>query len=138
MGGCYASGLAILTLAAAGVVGPPWPINASVVALGIANGVFAVAAIGSMMELAHQGETGGAGVRMGLWGAAQAVAFALGGLFGTSVVDVVRYAFGSPTLAFGTVFGVEAALFLIAAVYAAQTNSPLNRGAAANSTAVPI
>ena len=57
---------------------PAWPLRGSVIALGVANGVFAVAAIGSMMALAGQGEPGSAGVRMGLWGAAQALGFALG------------------------------------------------------------
>jgi len=136
MGGCYASGLAILTLAAAGVVGPAWPINASVVVLGIANGVFAVAAIGSMMELAHQGEAGGAGVRMGLWGAAQALAFALGGMVGTGSVDLIRYLSGSPLLAFASVFGLQALLFFLAARFAARVDSTNQRRSAANPTAV--
>ena len=64
MGGCSASAVAVASLAVAGIVGPAWPIKASVVMLGVANGVFAVSAIGSMMELAHRNETGGAGVRM--------------------------------------------------------------------------
>ena len=55
-----------------------WPLRANVFALGVANGVFAVAAIGSMMALAGAGRGGREGVRMGLWGAAQAIAFALG------------------------------------------------------------
>jgi len=138
LGGCIASAFALLTLAAADWVGPAWPLRASVFALGLGNGIFAVAAIGSMMELAHEGRAGRAGVRMGLWGAAQAMAFGLGGLFGTSIVDLVRLLFGSPMLAFGVVFSAEAALFILAAVYAAQVNSLSQRGAPANSTAVPI
>jgi BCD family chlorophyll transporter-like MFS transporter len=136
MGGCYASGVAILTLAAACVVGPAWPINLSVVVLGIANGVFAVAAIGSMMELAHQGETGGAGVRMGLWGAAQALAFALGGMVGTGTVDLIRHLSGSPLLAFASVFGLQAMLFFLAARFAARVGSTHQRRSAATPTAV--
>jgi BCD family chlorophyll transporter-like MFS transporter len=138
LSGCLASALALLAMAGADVVGPAWPLRANVFVLGAANGVFAVGAIGSMMEQSDQGRSGRAGVRMGLWGAAQAVAFALGGLFGTSVVDLMRHLFGSPSLAFGAVFSAEAALFLLAAVYAAQTHSKLNRGASADSTAVPI
>jgi BCD family chlorophyll transporter-like MFS transporter len=138
LSGCIASALALLALAGADAVGAAWPLRANVLALGAANGVFTIGAIGSMMELSDQGRSGRAGVRMGLWGAAQAVAFALGGLFGTSVVDLLRYLFGSPSLAFGAVFGVEAALFLLAAVYAAQTTPTLTRGESANSTAVPI
>jgi len=136
MGGCYASGLGVLALAAAGIIGPAWPINASVVMLGVANGVFAVAAIGSMMELAHQGETGGAGVRMGLWGAAQALAFALGGMVGTGSVDVIRHVSGSSLLAFASVFGLQALLFFLAARFAARVGSTNPRRSAANPTAV--
>jgi BCD family chlorophyll transporter-like MFS transporter len=120
IGGCCASAAALLSLAGADVIGPAWPVRASVAALGLANGIFAVAAIGSMMELAHHGAPGSAGVRMGLWGAAQAVAFALGGVLGTFIIDAIRYFFGSPVAAFAIVFGVEALLFLVAARCAAQ------------------
>ena len=67
---------------AAGFVGPAWPLRPTVFALGVANGAFAVAAIGSMMGLAGEGREAREGVRMGLWGAAQAIAFGLGGLRG--------------------------------------------------------
>jgi BCD family chlorophyll transporter-like MFS transporter len=115
IGGCLGSCVALLSLLGAVIDGPAWPLQASIVALGISNGVFAVSAIGSMMELAHRGGGRDAGVRMGLWGAAQALAFALGGLLSTSIVDAVRYLFGAPLTAFGVVFCLEAALFLLAA-----------------------
>lgn len=137
-GGCVASAVALLALAGADWVGPAWPLRASVFLLGAANGAFAVAAIGSMMDLANQGRPGRAGVRMGLWGAAQAIAFACGGLFGTSIEDLVRHVSGSPSLAFGIVFCTEAALFLVAAAYAAQIDSLKQRVANANSTVVTI
>ena len=57
---------------------------------------------------------------MGLWGAAQAVAFALGGLCGTTLVDSGRYLFGSSAAAFAVVFTAEATLFIIAARFAAR------------------
>jgi BCD family chlorophyll transporter-like MFS transporter len=120
IGGCVASALALCGLVAANWVGPLWPVRETVFALGLSNGVFAVAAIGSMMELAHEGEAGSAGVRMGLWGAAQAVAFSLGGLMSTTLVDSVRFFSGSPTAAFGLVFCAEAVLFLVAARFAAR------------------
>jgi MFS transporter, BCD family, chlorophyll transporter len=123
IGGCLASAIALLSLVAANWVGPAWPLRASVFALGLSNGVFAVSAIGSMMSLAHRGDASGAGVRMGLWGAAQAVAFALGGLFSTTLVDSARYLLGSPAAAFGIVFCAEAALFVIAARFASRVES---------------
>jgi BCD family chlorophyll transporter-like MFS transporter len=123
VGGCCASAAALASLGFASIVGPAWPLRLSVLALGISNGVFAVSAIGSMMELAHDGESGNAGVRMGLWGAAQAIAFAFGGVLGTAIVDSFRWLFGSPTAAFAIVFCVEALLFLAAAGLAARARS---------------
>lgn len=55
---------------------------------------------------------------MGVFGAAQAVAFGLGGLVGAVSVDVLRLIFPSPATAYGAVFAVEAALFLVAAILA--------------------
>jgi BCD family chlorophyll transporter-like MFS transporter len=138
VGGCIASSCGMVGLAAATVAGPAWPLRISVFSLGLAIGSFTVAAIGSMMELAHQSRDGRAGLRMGLWGAAQALAFALGGLFGASIVDAFRHLFGSPSLAFGVVFGAEAALFLVAAGFAATTANSRNRGQTSNSTAVTV
>jgi len=138
IGGCLASALALLSLAGAACVGPAWPLRFSVLALGVSNGVFAVAAIGSMMELAHRGETGSAGVRMGLWGAAQALAFALGGLLGTGIVDSIRYLSGSPVAAFGSVFCIEAALFFVAGRFASRVDSHKAIGRAADGMAVTV
>jgi BCD family chlorophyll transporter-like MFS transporter len=123
IGGCIGSALAMAAMTGACVAGPAWPLHAGVFVLGVANGVFAVAAIGSMMELSDAVRDGRAGLRMGLWGAAQAIAFALGGLLGSSIVDAVRYLFGSPYLAYGAVFTAEGLLFLVAAGFAAQVTS---------------
>jgi BCD family chlorophyll transporter-like MFS transporter len=120
VGGCLASAGAILGVAAAGLVGPAWPLRTSVLALGVANGTFAVSAIGAMMGLAGAGRGGRDGTRIGLWGAAQALAFGLGGLLGTSASDLARAVFGDPAAAYGAVFLAEAALFLLAARIAAS------------------
>ena len=58
VGGCCASAAALSCLGFASIVGPGWPLRLSVLALGVSNGVFAVSAIGSMMELAHDGRIG--------------------------------------------------------------------------------
>jgi len=80
--------------------------------------VFAVSAIGAMMGLA--GADGGhrEGMRMGVWGAAQAIAFALGGLMGAVGLDVGRALIGSTARTFMIVFAVQALLFLVAATLA--------------------
>ncbi|MEM8660795.1 MAG: BCD family MFS transporter [Pseudomonadota bacterium] len=119
IGGCVASGLALLGIAYAGKMVEEWPLTGNVFALGVANGAFAVAAIASMMTLAGQGTKRREGLRMGLWGAAQAIAFALGGFIGTVAVDVMRLLMEQPAAAYATVFTAEAGLFLVAALLGA-------------------
>ena len=80
-------------------------------------GAFAAAAIASMMQLAGAARTG---TRMGLWGAAQAIAFALGGFGGTVICDVARWLLGSAEHAYAAVFLGEAALFVISALIATR------------------
>ncbi len=120
--GCVgsAAALAFLGLAATGGVGAA--LRPAVFSLGLANGVFAVAAVGSMMGLAGGGGSGREGVRMGVWGAAQAIAFAFGGFAGAAGVDLGRHLF-APAEAFATVFAVEALLFLAAAFLALRVDA---------------
>ena len=116
-GGCIASAAALMLLAGGAVVGPSWPLKPSVFALGVANGAFAVAAIGAMMTLASTGRASREGTRMGLWGASQAIAFGLGGFLGAAAIDITRalFALSDTSLAFAVVFGAEGLVFLIAA-----------------------
>ena len=134
VGGCLASCLALLGLVLAAMLAPHWPLRANVFALGLANGAFSIAAIGSMMSLAggSAAATGGAGeagearegTRMGLWGAAQAFGFALGGLFGAAASDLARWLIGSAGAAYGSVFFVEAGMFVAAAWLALHVAGP--------------
>ncbi|WP_342418142.1 PucC family protein [Salinarimonas rosea] len=123
IGGCLISAMALVGLAFAGGVGPAWPLHANVAVLGFGNGVFAVAAIGSMMRLARDGAASREGTRVGLWGAAQGVAFGLGGLVGTIAVDLGRIVADSAASAYAGVFLGEAALFLVSALLAARVMS---------------
>jgi BCD family chlorophyll transporter-like MFS transporter len=68
-----------------------------------------------MMMLASQDGQGREGLRMGLWGAAQAIAFAVGGFTGTVAVDITRQWVADPAHAYGATFIVEAMLFIAAA-----------------------
>jgi BCD family chlorophyll transporter-like MFS transporter len=115
VGGCIASGLVLLALAKGGLNPETWHLSGNVFLLGFANGAFAVAAIATMMTLASAGQSGREGLRMGLWGAAQAIAFALGGFLGTVAVDVCQIWVDVPAHAYGLVFSFEAFMFLVAA-----------------------
>ncbi|MEO1107845.1 MAG: BCD family MFS transporter [Pseudomonadota bacterium] len=117
--GCLGSAVSLGMICAMGQVGPGAPLIWAVVALGFFNGMFAVAAIGAMMELAGEDASGQEGTRMGLWGAAQAIAAGVGGLLGAAAADVFRSAM-SDANAFGAVFLAEAGLFVAAAILAVQ------------------
>ncbi len=131
IGGCIASAAALLALVAAGWFGPGWPLQLNVFALGLANGAFSIAAIASMMRMAGQGRSAREGTRMGLWGAAQAIAFGFGGLTGAAASDLTRWLIGSPGQAYAAVFLAEAVLFVFAARLAARLDvAPRRVGAA--------
>lgn len=110
--GCVISAAGLLAL------GLTLPIVPATVVLGLGNGLFVVGAIGSMMQLAaaHERATG---TRMGVFGAAQAVAAGLAGLIATGTLDIARTVLPDAA-AYGTVFTFEAALFLAAALMAAR------------------
>ncbi len=120
VGGCIASAIALAGLAVAGHVGPPWPLKANVFLMGAANGAFSIAAIGQMMRLATEGRASREGVRMGLWGAAQAIAFGFGGLLGTAASDIAHWLIDSTGVAYGSVFALEALLFIASALLASR------------------
>ena len=114
--GCVASAAALVSLVLMPAAGSVAGLKISVFALGFANGIFAVAAIGSMMGLTIRGRAGGAGMRMGFWGAAQAIAYGLGGMVGAAGSDIARSALGSPAAGYAAVFSLEAMLFVVAAI----------------------
>jgi BCD family chlorophyll transporter-like MFS transporter len=119
VGGCALSAAALAGLALGAAAAPEWPLKANIALLGFANGVFAVAAIGTMMELAGAGRHSREGIRMGVWGAAQAISFGLGGFAGTVVLDIARSATGDEPASFALVFTLEALLFIAAAAIGA-------------------
>ncbi len=112
--GCLGSAAALCAIAALGLSGGGALLVPAAMALGLFNGMFAVAAIGAMMTLAGEGGGGREGTRMGLWGAAQAIAAAVGGVTGATAADLLRLWWPAPS-AFATVFLAEAALFVLAA-----------------------
>lgn len=107
-------------LSAAGLVGfaTGLPLVPSTIVLGFGNGLFVVGAVGSMMQLAtaHAKATG---MRMGVFGAAQAVAAGLAGIVATGMLDLTRLILPD-SIAYGVVFMLEAILFIIAAIVAAR------------------
>ncbi|MEO0463506.1 MAG: BCD family MFS transporter [Pseudomonadota bacterium] len=116
--GCLGSAIGLAGLAMAAMAGPGWPLVANVLFLGFCNGVFAVAAIGAMMGLAGAGEKTREGIRMGVWGASQAIAFGFAGLLGASGRDILLAILGDQGRAYQIVFAFEGLLFVLAAILA--------------------
>ena len=123
IGGCLASALAMLGLVLSGPVANVMFFKATVFLLGIFNGAFSIAAIGSMMQFASVGSARREGVRMGIWGASQAMAFGLGGIIGTGLSDIARIILGDPASAYAFVFFLEGVLFVVAAYLSYQTRT---------------
>ena len=119
--GCFGSCFMLISIMLLGQINSSLPLELAVVGLGFFNGMFAVAAIGSMMSLAGSGSKRREGTRMGLWGAAQAIAAGFGGLLGTILVDLLQVADLSPVNAYGMVFSLEASLFALAALLASTS-----------------
>ncbi len=137
-GGCTVSALVLGVLASVTLRGAEPSLAPAVTALGFGNGLFAAGAIGSMMALVGQGAAGREGVRMGLWGAAQAIAFAVAGVAATLVVDAVRLLTGDVAIAYALVFALQLALFAAAAVLARRihVHAPAERPAPLNPSRV--
>ncbi len=125
--GCVASAMALVGLASAGLLRPALPLPPVVFVLGFANGIFAVSALGLMMSFAGASRHSREGIRMGVWGAAQAAAFAIGGFLGATGLDATRHLIASVPMAFAGVFTLEAGCFLVAAAIALR----LGQGGAA-------
>jgi BCD family chlorophyll transporter-like MFS transporter len=121
--GCLASALAMLGLVLSGPIANVIFFQVAVFLLGIFNGAFSIAAIGSMMQFASIGSARREGVRMGIWGASQAMAFGLGGIIGTGLSDIARIILGDPASAYAFVFLLEGVLFVVAAYLSYQTRS---------------
>jgi len=128
--GCVLSALGMLGLSCAGILSDSLvllPLTPILLVLGVGNGLFSIAAISTMMRLANQSqkdvvnnsnEVIKPGIKMGLWGAAQGVAFGLGGVVGTATSDLSMRLLGETGWAYCSVFAIEAAMFICAALIA--------------------
>ena len=121
--GCLGSAMSLVTIASLGFGGTQSQLTTMVICLGFFNGMFAVGAIGSMMSLAGEGRQDREGTRVGIWGAAQALAAGFGGLLGAGLVDVMRAITNTDATAFGSVFLFEAALFIASSTLALRIMS---------------
>ena len=121
--GCLASACTYVALTLAPAVGDPQYFRVIVGLLGLSNGVFAIGAIGSMMSLTGDRSDGRAGLRLGVFGAAQAIAYATGTMAGAAGVDIARSVMSTPIRGYLVVFSVQAVLFAASALLALRSAS---------------
>lgn len=120
-GGCLLSAVMFVLLAQMPALGSVAALKAVVFGLGAANGVFTVGGVGSMMALTGAADRTETGLRLGIFGAAQGIAYGLGGLTGGVASDLARTLLGSPAAGYASVFVGEAVLFAAAAWLAARS-----------------
>jgi len=110
--GCLLVALSFGLTIAAGFTGEPRLLQLCMILFGLASGITTNGAISLMLDLTAA-ET--AGTFIGAWGLAQAMSQALSTLIGGALLDLGRLLFPtSSVLAYATVFGVEAAVMLLA------------------------
>jgi BCD family chlorophyll transporter-like MFS transporter len=110
--GCLLVALSFGLTIAAGFTGKPRLLQLCMILFGLASGITTNGAISLMLDLTAA-ET--AGTFIGAWGLAQAMSQALSTLIGGALLDLGRLLFPtSSVLAYATVFGVEAAVMLLA------------------------
>lgn len=127
--GCALSALAYVALVATPLGGSRGVLTGVVLALGAANGMFAIGSIGSMMALTGDAGDGRAGLRLGVFGAAQALAYAVGTMTGAAGVDLARSLLASAVRGYQAVFLAEALLF-VGAAWLALRSASRERGTA--------
>ncbi|MEN9222382.1 MAG: BCD family MFS transporter [Thermostichus sp. BF3_bins_97] len=110
--GCLLVAGSFLFTILSGFTGNPLLLQLCMILFGLASGITTNGAISLMLDLTAA-ET--AGTFIGAWGLSQAMSQALSTLIGGALLDVGRMLFpSSPVLTYATVFGVEAAVMLLA------------------------
>jgi BCD family chlorophyll transporter-like MFS transporter len=117
--GCFAMSVCFVVLPLTGWLGQPALLQGALVLFGLALGVATGSSISLMLDLTTA-ET--AGTFTGLWGLAQAFSQAASSLTGGALLDLGRQFFGTPLLAYGFVFWVEAVVILLAVVLLRRVN----------------
>jgi BCD family chlorophyll transporter-like MFS transporter len=111
--GCVGTAVGMLTLASASVFGLRELVLPGLFGMGLFTGIFNIGALSLMMEMTVPGATG---LYMGLWGMSQVMAQGLASI-GSGVLHTALVGGGlaTPAVAYGAIFGIEAAGLVVAA-----------------------
>lgn len=117
--GIVASILVFIGVIGAGLAGNPGAFRMLVLVMGLATGL---AGAGMLSGVVNFTTSIRAGLLMGVWGMANLLGKAIGGLLGGVVIDLMRLAFGDAFLAYSTLFGLEVVMLVIAFVLTTRLN----------------
>lgn len=109
--GCLLVAVSFVLIITAGFFQSASLLQGVVFLFGLAAGITTTGAISLMLDLTAAAT---AGTFIGAWGLAQAMARALATISGGFVLDVGRFLFSSPVLAYGLVFALQAVGMIVA------------------------
>jgi MFS transporter, BCD family, chlorophyll transporter len=117
--GCIAVAICFILLIFAGATANPKLLQLCLILFGFASGVTTTGALSLMLDLTAA-ET--AGTFVGAWGLAQAISRAFATVSGGAVLSLGKNLFGTPLLAYGLVFTVQAFGMIAALSFLANVN----------------
>ncbi|HKJ28149.1 MAG TPA: BCD family MFS transporter [Anaerolineales bacterium] len=115
--GIVASVLVFVGVISVGLAGNPGAFRILVLVMGLATGLAGAGMLSGVISFTTSLR---AGLLMGVWGMANLLGKAAGGLMGGVVFDLMRLAFCNAFLAYATLFGIEVVVLVVAFVLTAR------------------
>ena len=111
--GMVASVLVFIGVIVAGIMGNPGMFQSLVFVMGLGTGLAGAGMLSGVISFTTSIR---AGLLMGVWGMANLLGKAAGGLLGGIIIDLMRLAFGNAFPAYATLFGLEVVVLIVALV----------------------
>jgi BCD family chlorophyll transporter-like MFS transporter len=111
--GIVASALVFIGVIGVGLAGNPGAFRMLVLVMGLATGLAGAGMLSGVISFTTSLR---AGLLMGVWGMANLIGKAIGGLMGGVVIDLMRLAFNDAFLAYAALFAIEVVLLIAAFV----------------------
>jgi len=124
--GIIASILVFIGVIGTGLAGNPGAFRMLVLVMGLATGLAGAGMLSGVITFTTSIR---AGLLMGVWGTANLIGKAIGGLMGGVVIDLMRLGFGDAFLAYATLFGLEIVMLVTAFVLTTRLDIQESRAA---------
>ena len=124
--GIIASIFVFVGVIVTGLAGNPGAFRMLVLVMGLATGLAGAGMLSGVITFTTSIR---AGLLMGVWGTANLIGKAIGGLMGGVVIDLMRLSFGDAFLAYATLFGLEIVMLITAFVLTTRLDIQESRAA---------